>query len=253
MKDFLKKTLYLWISIICIGIAIGLFYLLTDFFEHGGGFIRVKGIIAPAVFAILGLWSFWIFIKKSINEKNYLELIASVLLIAVVVTGFFYFSSIGFKSAHLLDKIKADEITEDECISEITIMLNDNRPESRTNAIECLKALTEKGSAQAWFKLGELYFDQGDYGDAENSFINVCNILEPKEVEGTDYKHIGHDLSLAYEYLGNIYNTGLSGDTDKQKALLYYERAIQYPFNMHSNRIQSAIDSIKQVINEPII
>lgn len=246
MKDFLKKTLYLWISIICFGIAIGLLYLLTDFFERGSGFIRVKGLVAPIVFAIFGLTSLWKFIKKSFAEKNYIELTTSVLLIVAVGYGVYYFSSSNYQTSQLLEKIQNGSISDDECISKVTVMLNEDNPESKAGAVECLKALSDKGSAQAWIKLGELYYEQQDYTKAEDSFIRVCEILEPKEVEGTDYKHIGHDLSLAYEYLGNIYNAGLSGYMDKQKALIYYERAIQYPFNMHSVKIQKEIESIKR-------
>ena len=250
MKDFLKKTIYLWLSIVCFGIAIGLLYLLTDFFERGGGFIRIKGIIAPIVFSIFGLISLWKFIKNSFVEKNFIELTASVLLIGAVGYGVYYFSSSNYKTSQLLEKIQNGSISEDECISQIIFMLNEDNPESKVGAVECLKALTDKGSAQAWFKLGELYYEKQDYTKAEDSFIRVCEISEPTEVKNNDYRQIGHDLSLTYEYLGNIYNAGLSGDTDKKKALMYYERALQYQLNMHSDKIRKAIETIKSETSE---
>lgn len=247
MKDFFKKTLYLWLSIVCFCIAVGLLYILTDFFEHGGGPIRVKGLIAPVVFVLFGLISLWKFIKKAIIEKNYIELTASVLLIGAVSSGVYYFSSINYKTSQILESIQNGSMTEDDCISQITVMLNEDNPKSKESAVECLKALADKGSAKAWFKLGELYYEQHDYTNAEKSFIHVCEITEPIEAKDNDYRQIGHDLSLAYEYLGDIYHAGLTNDYDAKKALMYYERSIQYPLNLHADRIQWVIDSIKEL------
>lgn len=250
MKNFLGKTLYLWISIICFGLAIWLLYLLNDFFNNGGGIIRVKGILAPLSLALFGLISLWKFIKKNIAEKNYAALSISVLIIAGAVWSIMYFSSTEYKTSKLLSEIQNDKIDEDTGIAEITKLLNEDTPEATEGALKCLDAMAEKGSSKAWLELGVRYYLKKDFGNAEKAFSQVCLILEPLEVHGDDYSHISIELYKAYMHLGNIYNYGLTGENNRKKALMYYERASHEFLYGQSDNLKDLIDSLR-VLEEP--
>lgn len=53
-----------------------------------------------------------------------------------------------------------------------------------------------------------------------------------------------HDLSIAYDYLGDIYSKGLNGETNIEKAINYYKLALEYPINLNSKEIESKIQEL---------
>jgi len=87
--------------------------------------------------------------------------------------------------------------------------------ENRAAALEALIGAANTGSAAAAAQLGELYFFGGD-GTPPVDYHLAKKFL-----------HIAAEQSdlQACNTLGVIYEQGLAGDADKQKALAYYEKA----------------------------
>lgn len=247
MGHFFFKTAKLWGAIGCFAISIGLFFLLSDFFSNGGGFIKVKGLLAPIVFAIFGLILLFGFVKSNFKEGSRGSALIAIALLCVGVGVIYYFSSNEIKHNRTYDKIAGNELTEDEAFSEITKMLNETDSHSIATAIKCLEHYASNNSAQANFKLGEIYFTD-EYGlqNYSKAYYYLDKARELFEIEDASNGDslMEHDLSIAYDYLGDIYSKGLNGETSIEKAINYYKLALEYPINLHSKEIESKIQEL---------
>lgn len=66
-----RKTWRLWMALLCFGLAIVTGCLVADFLSgNGGSFIRVKGLVAPLLFAICGIVSFADFITHLFKKDD---------------------------------------------------------------------------------------------------------------------------------------------------------------------------------------
>ena len=247
MGQFFLKTVKLWGALICFAISVGLFYLMGEFFTNGGGFIRVKGLLAPIVFAIFGLILLLGFIKSSFKEGNRGSALITIVLLCGIGGVIYYFSSDNLKHDRTYEKIVSNDLTEEEAFSEIIKMLNESDVHSITTAIKCLEHYASNNSAQANFKLGEIYFTDEyglqDYSKAYSYLDKARELFEIEDASNGD-SITEHDLSIAYDYLGDIYSKGLNGETNIEKAINYYKLALEYPINLHSKEIESKIQEL---------
>lgn len=247
MGQFFLKTVKLWGALICFAISVGLFYLMGEFFTNGGGFIRVKGLLAPIVFAIFGLILLLGFIKSSFKEGNRGSALITIVLLCGIGGFIYYFSSDNLKHDRTYEKIVSNDLTEEEAFSEIIKMLNESDVHSITTAIKCLEHYASNNSAQANFKLGEIYFTDEyglqDYSKAYSYLDKARELFEIEDASNGD-SITEHDLSIAYDYLGDIYSKGLNGETNIEKAINYYKLALEYPINLHSKEIESKIQEL---------
>jgi len=247
MKDFIVKTIKLWLALVCFGIAIGLYFLLFDFFSKGGGFIRLKGLIAPIVFAIFGVSLLCSFIKTAFKHGNRYYGIIAILVVALIGGGVWYFTSSSYQNQRLLNKIMNDTISEEDALAGINDVLSESTPEYVDLAIECLEHLDEKGSKEATFLLGEIYFEDRygvqDYTKALKYLDKSRAAYEMAEVQ-EDYILMAHELTKSYEYLGDIYSGGLAGEVDKDKAIRYYQLSLKGQLKINSASIERKIEAL---------
>jgi len=256
MGNFFFKTIKLWGAIICFAASIGLFFLLSESFTNGVGFIRVKGLIAPILFAIIGLWLLWGFVKTGLKQGNRYYTVIAILLVVIIGGGFWYFTSAGYQNQRIYNNIVNGNVSDEEALSDISDLLSKRNPNTINLAIECLVHLHNKGVKEASFKLGEMYFTN-DYGvqNFSNAFIYLEGAREKYEIadaqEG-DQILGNHDLSKIFEYLGDIYNEGLNGDVDVEKALNYYRLSLKNPLNFNSSSIEQKINKLSKIQDENI-
>lgn len=247
MGNFFIKTIKLWGALLCFAISIGLALLLKDFFSNGGGFIRVKGLIAPVVFAVFGVVLLIGFIKSSFKQQNRVAGIISLLLLCAFGFAIYYFTSSDVKYDKLYNQMVRGEIPEEKRLSEITTLLNTHDAKALSVAIKCLEHYASNGSAEANYKLGEIYFTD-EYGlkDYPRAFTFLDKSRELFEISETQNEDalMEHDLAKVYEFLGDIYCSGLNGETDLERALNYYNLSLKYPLNLSASRIEEKIQQI---------
>ncbi len=248
MKEFLIKTIKLWLALICFGIAIGLFYLLSDFFSNGGGFVRVKGLIAPFIFVIFGVSLLCSFIKTSFNNGNRYYGIIAILFVALIGGGVWYFNSTSYQNKRQFNNVMNGTLSEDEALAGIGNMLKEHTPESTDLAIQCLEHLDAKGSKKATFLLGEIYFDEiyevQDYSKALKYLDKSREAYEIAETNDDFVVIMPHELTKSYEYLGDIYSQGLAGKFDKDKALHYYRLSLKGQLKVNAGKIEHKIEAL---------
>lgn len=232
MGKFFAKTLKFWGAVLCFGAAIGLFFVLKKFFSSGGGVISVKGILAPALFALLGLKLLIDYVKVTLKERNYLGLVVSILVVCMAGGCVYYFTSDKVKYAQLHEQVLNGEIDENEANRVIHKMLNSYDPQFVAMAIDCLKHYSAQGSSDADYTLARIY-NRGEYGmdhDYQQAFIYLEKVRVAEELEeekGPGFPSMR--LGQLYSALGDIYHYGRVGERDPQLALDYYNRALGYP------------------------
>lgn len=250
MKDFFAKTIKLWLSIICFALAVGLYFLLSDFFSSGKGFIRLKGLIAPIVFAIAGVSLFSSFIKTSFKTGNRYYGIISILFVVLIGGGAWYFTSSNYQTQRTCNLIINDEMTDQDALMAISDLLKEDNEKATETAIKCLEHLNAKGVKDATFKLGEIYFDDKyrvqDYSKALNYLEKSREAYELTEASD-EYRFVmPYELVKSYEYLGDIYSNGLTGEFDKEKALRYYQLSLKGQLKVNSWSIEHKIEALSQ-------
>lgn len=250
MKDFFAKTIKLWLSIICFALAVGLYFLLSDFFASGKGFIRLKGLIAPIAFAVAGVSLFCSFIKTSFKTGNRYYGIIAILFVILIGGGAWYFSSSNYQNQRTYNLIINDEMTDEDAILAISDLLKEDNKTATEIAIKCLEHLHAKGVKDATFKLGEIYFDDKysaqDYPKALNYLEKSREAYELTEASD-EYRFVmPYELAKSYEYLGDIYSNGLAGEFDKEKALRYYQLSLNGQLKVNSWSIEHKIEALLQ-------
>lgn len=256
MGNFFIKTIKLWGAIICFAASIGLFYLLSDFFSNGGGFIRVKGLIAPIVFAFLGLSLLWSFVKTGFKQGNRYNAVIAILLVAIIGGCFWYFTSTGYQNQRIYNNIVNGNKSDEEALSDIEQLLTARDPDATKLAVECLIHLHNNGVKEASFKLGEMYFSD-DYGIQNYTYAftyldGAREKYEIAEAQEGDQMFGNHELSKIYEYLGDIYSNGLNGEVNADKAIDYYRLSIKNPLNFNSSAIEKKINTLSNNPDESL-
>lgn len=129
-------------------------------------------MLVPIVFAIFGLILLLGFIKSNFKEGNRGSALIAIVLLCRLGGVVYYFSSDNLKHDRTYDKIVSNELTEEETFSEKAKMLNESDAHSITTAIKCFELYTLNNSAQAYFRLGEIYFND-EYGlqDLKSLFL----------------------------------------------------------------------------------
>lgn len=145
------------------------------------------------------------FIKSGFKEGNRGSALIAIVLLCGLGGVVYYFSSDNLKHDRTYDKIVSNELTEEEVFLEITKMLNKSDAHSIMTAIKCLELYALNNSAQAYFKLGEIYFTDEyglqDYSKTYSYIDKARELFEIKDVSNGD-SLMEHDLSIAYDYLG---------------------------------------------------
>ena len=87
----------------------------------------------------------------------------------------------------------------------------ENKTEFYSRARECYLLAAKKGDSIGFECTGETFFLEGNFGSA-------CEM----------FKMAGPKNSLGLHYMGRIYEEGLLGEKDLEKAIHYYKRSIEY-------------------------
>ena len=242
MANFFSKTAKLWLAIACFALAAGFFFLLNWFFSSGGGVIKIKAIILPFIFVVIGVVQLGKFIISSFKKGNRLAGLLSIAFVLAVGGVIAYLMSDHVRYDRFYDNVTDNSIPEDEALITIRNLLLEDDPEAKDIAVKCLEHLASNGSASACEELGEMYFLgnrhlQKDYSKAKTYFDEAYK-LSRKDPQDSFL------TTDTYEHLGDIYSQGLCGEVDNEKALKYYNLAL-------SNTILSiGTDAIKAKIEK---
>lgn len=250
MKDFLAKTIKLWLSIVCFALAVGMYFLLSDFFSNGKGFIRLKGLIAPIAFAVAGVYLCCSFIKTSFKSGNRYYGIVAILIVILIGGGAWYFSSDIYQNKRTYNLIVSDKMTNEDALAAISVLLKEDNEKATEIAIKCLEHLHAKGVKDATFNLGEIYFEDKygvqDYSKALNYLEKSREAYEVSEASDEFRVIMPYNLTKSYEYLGDIYGNGLAGEVEKEKALKYYQLSLNGQLEVNSWSIENKIEALLQ-------
>lgn len=209
-----KSIVFLLISLLCFIAAYALLGVLSDFFAAGGGVIKVKGLLAPGILFLLGVYLLYKFFSTT-GLKKALSIVCVMLVMAIGIGSVVYLNSWSYRQKKITEQIRNGNISDSEAIDCITQMLYQHTASTDEAARECVDILIQRKSAWAMYQKAQWELDKGNYNEAFQYMLEAEKNLTPEDT-------IEADL---YKSIADAYYQGKGIPTDKNIALDYYIKA----------------------------
>ena len=206
-----RKLFWCLSSIFCFVAAYFLIGVLSNFFSAGGGVIKVKGLLAPFILFIYGLYSLYKFVNEFGLSKT-ISIVCVALFMAVGIGTIVYLNSWAYKQKTMVDNIRSGNVSNTEAMKFVQEMIYEHTASAYKAARECVEILINRNSAWAMFQKAQWRKYEGDYDGAFEYMLKAESFLTEDDI-------IESEL---YEAIAAAYYDGRGTSIDKNKALDYY-------------------------------